>query len=131
LIGACVYSLSAVGRKKQRRTRQLRLELARINQRRRQVMKNFLALIGLVVILAAGIGWYCGWYQIGSAPAPDGHRRFNVDVNTDEIRNDVKKGIENVEDLINKKDGPTTTAPKVETPGVTIVLPKLEIKSGK
>jgi hypothetical protein len=32
------------------------------------IMKNILALIGLVVVVTAGLGWYLGWYQITTTP---------------------------------------------------------------
>ena len=109
-------------------------------------MRNLLALVGLVVVGFAGIGWYNGWYTIGSEPTSDGHRRINVDVNTKEIGEDLSKVKAKVGDLIttNENKG-TPTIPTLEkkgdnsqTPGVhfgpngspVIVLPKLEIKTG-
>ena len=81
-------------------------------------MKNILALIGLVVVLVAGLGWYLGWYELSTQPGADGHRSINVDVN-------LKKAIEDEQNLQKKLTGAgnktddtkgTTIVPNVPTP---------------
>jgi hypothetical protein len=106
-------------------------------------MKNMLALIGLIVVSFLGIGWYCEWYRIGAEPTSNGQRRFNVDVNTKEITEDLTKVKAKVGDFINNEAKGTPTPPvenksDSQTPGVhvgpngnpVIVLPKLSIPSG-
>ena len=107
-------------------------------------MKNILALIGVVVVLFAGVGWYYGWYKIGAEPTESGHRKFNVDINTKEIAGDLNKVKEKVGDIITNETKGTPAVPAIEkkddgqSPGVhigpngnpVIVLPKLEIKTG-
>jgi hypothetical protein len=108
-------------------------------------MKNLLALIGLIVVGFAATGWYCGWYTIGTEPGSNGHRKINVDVNTNEITNDLSKVKAKVGDIINNETKGTPMVPTLEnktdnsqSPGVhfgpngapVIVLPKLEIKTG-
>jgi hypothetical protein len=112
-------------------------------------MRNILALIGAVVLIVAGLGWYFGWYQLGTDPASDGHRKINVDVNTQKIVDDVKKGEQKVSDLIThetkgstppahttttpatqkKVDGQTTGFQFDKDGSVKIVLPKVEFKT--
>lgn len=88
-------------------------------------MKNLLALVGLVVVVVAGAGWYLGWYKIGTEPTTAGHRKINVDVNTNKITEDLKKGREAVGDLIEKKvEGQPTSLPVFEGKG-SLTLPPL------
>jgi hypothetical protein len=57
-------------------------------------MRNLLAFVAAVVLLFAGVGWYLGWYHVQSAPAPPGHRAVNIDVHTEKIGEDVRRGKE-------------------------------------
>ena len=106
-------------------------------------MKNLLALVGLVVVGVGGLGWYLGWYQIGTAPAPSGQRHFNVDVNTAKITQDLQKGEKKIEALIHPDDKGSNVTPPTPTPekkegqpvglhftpdGATFILPPLTIK---
>lgn len=75
-------------------------------------MRNTLALIGLVVVLLVGGGWYLGWYTFTTEPGKDGHRKINVDVNTNEIVDDATKAKQKVGELINKGTNPSTPEPK-------------------
>ena len=107
-------------------------------------MKNILALIGLAVVLVAGLGWYLGWYQIGTEPGSDGHRKINVDVNTKKILEDEQNLQKKVSGALSNdnKGTPVTPTPatpndKVETTGfkfendgsVKMVFPKVEFKT--
>lgn len=76
-------------------------------------MKNLLALIGLVVVGGAGLGWHLGWYQIGSEPGESGHRKIEVDVNTQKVAEDLKKGRETVGTIVNN------TVPEKKVEGQT------------
>jgi hypothetical protein len=60
-------------------------------------MRNLLALVGLAIVLFAGVGWYCGWYTFQSTPTVTGEREFRVRVNTKEIASEVKQGAEKIE----------------------------------
>ena len=103
-------------------------------------MKNILALIGLVVVLTAGLGWYLGWYKLGTEPGDSGHRVINVDVNTQKITDDLKKGGQKVGEIITPDKGSTPAAERkdgqpsglhVREDGTTVItFPKLEIKGG-
>jgi hypothetical protein len=95
------------------------------------VMKNLLALVGAVVVLVGGLGWYLGWYKIGTQAGKDGHTNVTVDVDGNEIRKDLKKGRDTVEGFFdhNSKSVPGTPTSLQPTPppgGWTLPeLPKL------
>lgn len=81
-------------------------------------MKNTLALIGLVVVLVVGLGWYLEWYKIGTGPSSDGHRTFNVDVNTKKPIEDGQNLQKKISGAINHDDskGSNTIVPSLPTP---------------
>ena len=58
-------------------------------------MKNLLALIGAVVVLVAGLGWYLGWYKLSSESG-----KLHLDVDTQEVSKDLKKGRDAVGNFI-------------------------------
>ena len=82
-------------------------------------MKNLLALIGLVVVLVLGLGWYLGWYKLTTET---GH--VKVDFDTKEIRDDLKKGREVINNIIDKNVEGKTTSRSID-PNVSITLPSL------
>jgi hypothetical protein len=92
-------------------------------------MRNLLALLGLVLVIFGGMGWYLDWYKAKSTPAADGHRSINVDVNTPKITKDLNKAKEKVRDFLTKDDDdknppapgviPVPGVPTSTTPGTT------------
>src|SRR4051794_33230095 len=75
-------------------------------------MRNLLALVGLAVVLFAGIGWKLGWYTFQTTTTSPGHRQFNVDVDTKKITTDVKQGEQRVEKALHG-DGSSATTPQL------------------
>lgn len=65
-------------------------------------MRNLLAFTAAVVLTVAGLGWYLGWYRIHSAPASDGHRNVNIDINTDKITDDIQRAEKKILDRANE-----------------------------
>jgi hypothetical protein len=65
-------------------------------------MRNLLAFLAFVVLGFAGVGWYLDWYKIERSAAPEGHRAYNVEVDTSKIREDVHKGSERVQEALDK-----------------------------
>jgi hypothetical protein len=55
-------------------------------------MRNLLAFAAAAVLTVAGIGWYLGWYKVNTAPQSDGHRRVEIDINSDKVQHDLEKG---------------------------------------
>ena len=54
-------------------------------------MRNILALIGLIVVVFVGAGWYFGWYKFAVSPSLDGKQHIQVEVDTKKIGEDAKK----------------------------------------
>jgi len=65
-------------------------------------MRNLLAFTAALVLTAAGLGWYLGWYRIHSAPASGGHRNVNIDINTDKINDDIHRAEKKLLDQANE-----------------------------
>ena len=65
-------------------------------------MRNLLALLALAILAFAGIGWYLDWYKIKTEPAPAGHHHVNIDFNGTKIRDDSQKGVQRVEEKVQK-----------------------------
>jgi hypothetical protein len=68
-------------------------------------MRNLLALAALALLLFLGLGWYLGWYKVQNAPAADGHRHIEIDLDTNKIKSDVNKEENKLHDLLNGKNG--------------------------
>jgi hypothetical protein len=84
-------------------------------------MRNLLALIGLVVVGFAAIGWYCGWYKLTVLKGTDGKPEIRTTVNTDKVTEDSSAFFQRMEQLVNQKvhpDDPKSPQPAV-TPGNT------------
>ena len=53
-------------------------------------MKNLLALIGLVVVVFLGAGYYFDWYSFSSKTGLDGRTQYQFDVDTKKVGEDVR-----------------------------------------
>ena len=65
-------------------------------------MKNLLAFLGAALVVFVGVGLYLNWFHISRGPSAEGHKAFNIDVNTDKIKADAEKGGETVVGAIEK-----------------------------
>jgi len=63
-------------------------------------VKNLLALLGLAIVLFAGLGWYLGWYHISVTPSADGHKKIEFDVDTKKVTGDVSTGVEKGKEFV-------------------------------
>src|SRR5438105_4851273 len=79
-----------------------------------QTMRNILALVGAGVVVFGGLGWYLGWYQLGTQAGADGHRTINVDLNTKKIVADVKTGEQKVINVLPSQNNGTTPTPPAD-----------------
>ena len=82
-------------------------------------MRNILALIGLLVVGFAGVGWYCGWYTLSVKKNTDGKLQIQTEVNTNKVSDDTSGFFNTVGKVIGEqgqKGGQPTTTP-VNTPG--------------
>jgi hypothetical protein len=87
-------------------------------------MRNFLAFVGLVVVVILGAGIYNGWFKFNV----DSDKNVNISVNGEKAIQDSKRwgeaGLEKGKDLLGnlKKDDagrPTTTPTPAATAGPT------------
>jgi hypothetical protein len=101
-------------------------------------MRNLLALVGLLVVGGAGLGWYLGWYKVGVHGGTDGQQRITIDVDTKKASGDTRRFGESVAEFIDEKakrgeaaaDEVKANAVKLATPptgGVTIQVPPIRI----
>ena len=54
-------------------------------------MRNLLALIGFMVVLFAGLGWYFNWYTFNIKASTDGKVNIVGDVDTKKMTDDARK----------------------------------------
>jgi hypothetical protein len=84
------------------------------------IVRNLLALIGLAVVLFAGLGWYLGWYKLSVAKTDDGKLQIKADVDTQKFQDDsgaffksaataIGKKLENSGDAKDAKGAPAGT----------------------
>jgi hypothetical protein len=66
-------------------------------------MRNLLALIGLVVVAFAVIGWHQGWYQLDVTKSTDGNLRVETNVNTRKVVDDTGAAIKQGSDLVGNR----------------------------
>ena len=86
-------------------------------------MRNLLALVGLLVIGVAGLGWYLGWYKLSVARTTDGNLQINTTVDTQKAGTDSAGFFKNMATVVGsqiEKSGPDakTSSPN-SAPGGT------------
>lgn len=75
-------------------------------------IKNLLALVGLVVVVFVGAGWYLGWYKVAEQSDGQGHPQLRIQVNASQVTSDLHKAEQKViEDLEKAKAASTPAAP--------------------
>ena len=81
-------------------------------------MRNLLALVGLLVVGFAIVGWYCGWYTVTVNREPDGNLQIKTQVNTDKVSSDSSAFFEKVGQLVGERGekGQQTQPPKTPAP---------------
>ena len=57
-------------------------------------MRNLFALVGFVVVVFLGLGWYLNWYKLDWSTASDGRAKIGLDVDTHKVAGDLKTGTE-------------------------------------
>ncbi len=71
-------------------------------------MRNLLSLVGLVVVVFAGCGWYFKWYNVSVTAGTDGKQHISVDVDTRQMSKNLGEAKEKVGKLL--ADAPTPPA---------------------
>jgi hypothetical protein len=81
-------------------------------------MKRFMILVVVIVACIAGLGFYRGWFHVGS-DADDDKRSVTFTADPNKIKDDEKKVVEKVKDLGHQAKGKAaapTEKTKDETP---------------
>jgi hypothetical protein len=65
-------------------------------------VRNLLALLAVAALAFAGVGWYLDWYKIKTEPAQGGHHHVNIDFNGPKIKEDSQRGVQKVEERVQK-----------------------------
>ena len=93
-------------------------------------MRNLLALVGLVLVVFLGAGYYFGWYTFDTSTGLDGKRQISFEVDTKKIESDSKKGIEKVVDKgsdvvenLKKNQGETSSVTAPQLPSSNLFAP--------
>jgi hypothetical protein len=65
-------------------------------------MRNLLALLGALILLLAGIGWYRGWFSVEKTPSG-----IDIHVDTEKTSADLRQGekkLHNALENVSKED---------------------------
>lgn len=60
-------------------------------------MRNLLALLALLILVFAGVGWYRDWYKVQSNGSD-----VHITINKDKVKQDVRTGEDKVHQVIEK-----------------------------
>jgi hypothetical protein len=74
-------------------------------------MRNLLALLAATVLTLAGVGWYLGWYSVQSTAGAAGKRQVNIEVDARKISEDLQKGTERIQQVIDQNKAADSTNP--------------------
>lgn len=83
-------------------------------------MRNIFALIGLLVVGAACLGWYMGWYKVNFTKSTDGNLQIQTDVDTKKVSGDSSAFFKKVGQIVTEK---TPEGNQGGTPGTTPASP--------
>lgn len=74
-------------------------------------MRNLLALLAATVLTLAGVGWYLGWYSVQSTAGAAGKRQVNIEVDSHKISEDLQKGTEKIQQVIDQNKAADSSNP--------------------
>jgi tRNA A37 N6-isopentenylltransferase MiaA len=74
-------------------------------------MRNILALLAALVIMIGGTGWYLGWFSVQSTAGAAGKRQVNIEVDSRKISEDLQKGTEKIQQVIDQSRAADSTNP--------------------
>jgi hypothetical protein len=89
-------------------------------------VRNIFSLIGFVVVVFLGAGWYLGWYKLDWATGSDGRAKIGLDVDTSKVSSDIKKGGEKVGNFVDSlKSNPSAEKNKQQSEDKNFVGPPI------
>jgi hypothetical protein len=91
-------------------------------------MRNLLALIGLLVIAVAAVGWYCGWYSLSVSKTTEGKPEITTTVNTDKATDDTSTFFKKIGQMVSDK-AKQSDAPGGDANGTPVAPPTSPPKS--
>ena len=80
-------------------------------------MKNLLALLGLVLVLFFGIGYFRGWYSFNFSTGTDGKTNINIGVDRTKVGGDIEYGRNWAGEKIDQLKVPQKTDGQVQPAG--------------
>lgn len=85
-------------------------------------MRNLLAVVLVLVVIAAAVGWYYGWYHVQTGPAGSGRENVEIEINKRKAETDIKQGEQDVRHAFNQTTARLHggNAGTTQTSGVTI-----------
>lgn len=66
-------------------------------------MRNLLALIALIILGFAAVGWYCEWYTFTVTKGPQGKPEIKTTVDTEKVSDDSEAFFKRMGQLIGEK----------------------------
>jgi hypothetical protein len=73
-------------------------------------MRNLFSLVGFLVVVFLGAGWYLGWYTFAWSSESNGRTKVAFDIDRTKVIDDAKSGAGRVGEFIeNLKSKPTTS----------------------
>ncbi len=79
-------------------------------------MRNLLALLATLTLVIAGVGWYRDWFKVNSQPADSGHRKVNIDIDTQKIGQDLHQGEQKLQRMLEANKSDAAKAPAASVP---------------
>ena len=86
-------------------------------------MRNILALVGLVVVGFAGVGWYMNWYTLKVDRGTQGELQVQTKVNTKQVAEDTGNWLDQANKFLDAKVQKASDDAKVPTPGAPVTTP--------
>ncbi len=87
-------------------------------------MKDMLALLGAALVVFAGLGWYLGWYQVGTSTDSQGNRHIELDLNAKKIGSDISRAGQTIGNKLSSTETPHPTSDPNVVPTSGTVDPK-------
>lgn len=66
-------------------------------------MRNLLAVIGLLVVGFAILGWYLNWYSLSVTRSSDGKLQISTDVDTNKLGSDANEAMKNLATVVGRQ----------------------------
>jgi hypothetical protein len=79
-------------------------------------MRNLLALLAALLLIFAGLGWYLDWFKVKQHPSEPGHNNVSIDINTKKIGQDLHKGEQKLQQILDSAAKDKDKVPDARVP---------------